>query len=111
MPERQMEIKLPETFEKFEEIVLKIAVRLKRQYEKDTDDLTNFHMKNKIIFKEIDMVKSTWYNYALNYRINSKYDSVKYIKDTGKFEINVKQFLQNNDLMQKYNDRLDPNKS
>jgi len=107
MPTRQLEENVKDTLQVIEDTVLKLAYRITEKKDIPVDEMKSITVKRYIFSEKMDMPLSTWYSYQMNHRINREYDSVNYIKDAGKFEIDMKEFLEENELMEDYNERIE----
>lgn len=107
MPKRQLEENVNETLQVIEKTVLKLAYRITEKKEIPLEEMGTITVKRYIFSEKMEMPLSTWYSYQMNHRINQEYDSVSYVKDAGKFDIDIQYFLEENDLLEKYNERIE----
>lgn len=102
MPKRQLETNVKETLQTIEETIFKLSVNLKQKKDIPLEDLTSITIKRYVISKKIDMPLSTWYSYQMNHRVSDHFDSIDYIKDAGKFDVNIPEFLEETEQLEQY---------
>lgn len=106
MGTHNIETRYKELQEAIEQLVLDLAVALKEKKEIDLEDSAPMTLKKQQFASRIDIPISTWYQYHFNYRIDQDYDAIKYLQDTGKFKINLQEYIEKNDLREEYDSRI-----